>query len=113
MSNNKILNINELPEELLLLLFNNYLDFKSKLNSKTVCKLWNQLIEEIFDKTKALVITDGRNDYNLKAFKSMVKSYSFVNMIEMSEGLSKKYSLNDFRSYISFAVNKFQNLSSI
>jgi hypothetical protein len=113
MPNNKVLNINELPEELLLLLFNNYLDFKSKLNSKTVCKLWNQLIEEIFDKTKALVITDGRNDYNLKAFKSMVKSYSFVNMIESSEGLSKKYSLIDFRSYISFAVNKFPNLSSI
>jgi hypothetical protein len=118
MSSNKILNINELPEELLLLLFNNYLDFKSKLNSKTVCKLWNQLIEEIFDKTRALVITDGRNDYNLCAFKSMVKSYSFVNMIESSEGLYKKYSLSelclsDFRSYISFTVNKFPNLSSI
>lgn len=106
-----MLNINELPEELLLIIFNNYLDFRNKLNAKSVCKHWFQLIEDIFKSTKALVITDDRHEYNLSAFKAMVNNYSYLNLKPIN---NKTFSpLSEFRSYICFALKMYPNLCSI
>ena len=103
-----VLNINDLPQELLVKIFND-LDLRSKLRAQRVCKLWSQLIFENNSVFITIKNDSGIGD-NWRIFYSKEEEKDFngypfcKNPIEFSKVIQKFHRLRNVSIYITNEV---------
>lgn len=105
------LSIEDLPNDYMLHLFTNFLDFNSRLEVEKVCKLWYQLIRLSFDIKRCLIISDYElHENRIKRLNLSQRRVSIVKMVSFH--LIERTELKD-RKFISLIVRKYSSLETL
>jgi hypothetical protein len=110
--NKEMIRINELPNELLVIIFD-YLDIKSKLRSESVCKCWQQLIRISFDLKTTLLIEDihSKDHKRYGDYKPFnIRNSRQLSVVCLTPFKKQMNKTSNYRFIISKIVSKFLNL---
>lgn len=109
----KKLSIKDLPNDYMIYLFSNYLDFNCKLEVEKVCKLWHQLIGLSFATKRCLIISDFELHSSRIKSLNVSQQYRKVSIVKMVSFHRRDRTEAKDKGFLSLIIRKYRNLETL